>query len=234
VSVSASQTEIAVDRDGRLAAKPYGSGVSALAGHIGQTGPQLDVVELQADHLAAAGSRVVHEQEQRGVPAIVEAAPLGGVEQLPELVDGDDGHGRLRDTRRLHPLHWRAVDLVFLEGLAPELLERAELDRESRRLDLVTATGEVALDMLAADGAGRGGHYRGAQVTDQGVERDNGKKMPSIAGDEWRRGPRETVVSRIESMTLVVIDIDEATIYALRDGSGDGGLSAWRWNRRER
>jgi hypothetical protein len=48
--------------------------------------------------------------------------------------------------------------------------------------------------------------------------------MPSVAGDEWRRGPRETVVSRIESMTLVVIEIDEATIYALRDGSGDGGF----------
>jgi hypothetical protein len=25
-------------------------------------------------------------------------------------------------------------------------------------------------------------------------------------------------------MTLVVIEIDEATIYALRDGSGDGGF----------
>jgi hypothetical protein len=53
---------------------------------------------------------------------------------------------------------------------------------------------------------------------------DNGRKMPSTAGDEWRQGPRETVVSRIESMASVMIEIDEKTVYALRDGSGDGGF----------
>jgi hypothetical protein len=53
---------------------------------------------------------------------------------------------------------------------------------------------------------------------------DNGRKMLSIAGDEWRQAPRETVVSRIESMASVVIEIDEATVDALRDGSGDRGF----------
>jgi hypothetical protein len=42
--------------------------------------------------------------------------------------------------------------------------------------------------------------------------------------DEWRQGPREVIVSRIESMTSVVIEMDEATVDGLRDGSGDGGF----------
>jgi hypothetical protein len=35
-------------------------------------------------------------------------------------------------------------------------------------------------------------------------------------------------------MTLVVIQIDEATVYALRDGSGDGGFVRVKVDRRER
>jgi hypothetical protein len=47
--------------------------------------------------------------------------------------------------------------------------------------------------------------------------------MPS-GSDEWRQGPREAIVSRIESMTSVVIEMDEATVDGLRDGSGDRGF----------
>jgi len=36
--------------------------------------------------------------------------------------------------------------------------------------------------------------------------------------DKWRSGPREAVVSRIESMTSVVIEMDEATVDGLRSG----------------
>jgi Uma2 family endonuclease len=35
---------------------------------------------------------------------------------------------------------------------------------------------------------------------------------------EWRSGPREAIVSRIESMTSVVIELDEATVNGLRAG----------------
>jgi hypothetical protein len=34
--------------------------------------------------------------------------------------------------------------------------------------------------------------------------------------DEWRRGPRESVVGKIESMTSAVLELDDATIEGLR------------------
>ena len=34
--------------------------------------------------------------------------------------------------------------------------------------------------------------------------------------DEWRSGPRETIVSKIESMTSTVLELDESTIDGLR------------------
>ena len=43
--------------------------------------------------------------------------------------------------------------------------------------------------------------------------------------DERRQGPREAIVGRIESMTSVVIEMDEATVDGLRDSSGDGGVA---------
>ena len=44
--------------------------------------------------------------------------------------------------------------------------------------------------------------------------------------DEWRSGPRQAVVSRIESMTEVVIEMDDATIDGLRAATGHDGLLA--------
>ena len=43
--------------------------------------------------------------------------------------------------------------------------------------------------------------------------------------DERRQDPREVIVERIESMTSVVIEMDEATVDRLRDSSGDGGVA---------
>jgi hypothetical protein len=43
--------------------------------------------------------------------------------------------------------------------------------------------------------------------------------------DERRQDPREVIVGRIESMTSVVIEMDEATVVGLRDSSGDGGVA---------
>jgi hypothetical protein len=43
--------------------------------------------------------------------------------------------------------------------------------------------------------------------------------------DERRQGPREAIVGRIESMTSVVIETDEATVDGLCDSSGDGGVA---------
>ena len=43
--------------------------------------------------------------------------------------------------------------------------------------------------------------------------------------DERRQGPREAIVGRIESMTSVVIEMDEAAVDGLRDSSGDGGVA---------
>ena len=34
--------------------------------------------------------------------------------------------------------------------------------------------------------------------------------------EEWRRGPREAIVSRIESMTSIVLELDEATVNGMR------------------
>lgn len=34
--------------------------------------------------------------------------------------------------------------------------------------------------------------------------------------DEWRQGPREAILALIESITTVVIEIDEATLQGLR------------------
>jgi hypothetical protein len=101
---------------------------------------------------------------------VVKAAPLGGLEQLPELLNRDDRHRRFRDARRLHPLHWRVVDLAFLEGPAPELLKGSELDGKRRRLHLVAAQGEVRLDMLAPDATGHRGHPGRVDMADQRVE----------------------------------------------------------------
>jgi hypothetical protein len=58
--------------------------------------------------------------------------------------------------------------------------------------------------------------------------------MPFYGNDEWRQGPRNAILSRIESMTSVVIVMDEATVDALRDGSGDGVLFAVEVDRCER
>jgi hypothetical protein len=43
--------------------------------------------------------------------------------------------------------------------------------------------------------------------------------------DERRQGPRVAIVGRIESMTSVVIEMDEATVDGLRNSSGDGGVA---------
>ena len=36
--------------------------------------------------------------------------------------------------------------------------------------------------------------------------------------DEWRNGPRESVLGKIESMTAVVLELDEAIVDGLRSG----------------
>jgi hypothetical protein len=36
------------------------------------------------------------------------------------------------------------------------------------------------------------------------------------SSDEWRSGPRQAVVSKIQTMTTVVIEMDDATVAALR------------------
>jgi hypothetical protein len=38
------------------------------------------------------------------------------------------------------------------------------------------------------------------------------------------RGPREAIVSSVQSTTAVVIERDQVTVDGLRDGSGDGGF----------
>lgn len=37
--------------------------------------------------------------------------------------------------------------------------------------------------------------------------------------DEWRQGPRESIVSLIENYTEVVLEVDEVTLRGLRDAS---------------
>jgi hypothetical protein len=46
----------------------------------------------------------------------------------------------------------------------------------------------------------------------------------SYGSEEWRQGPREAIVSTIESMAAVVIEMDQVTVDGLRDGSGDRGF----------
>ena len=38
--------------------------------------------------------------------------------------------------------------------------------------------------------------------------------------DEWRQGPREAVVSRIENYTSIVLEVDDATLQGLRRPGG--------------
>jgi hypothetical protein len=52
---------------------------------------------------------------------------------------------------------------------------------------------------------------------------------------EWRQGPRDAIVGRIESMTSVVIEMDEATVDGLRDGRAETvALCPVEVDRRER
>jgi hypothetical protein len=46
----------------------------------------------------------------------------------------------------------------------------------------------------------------------------------SYGSDAWRQGQREAIVSTIESMAAVVIEIGQVTVDGLRNGSGDRGF----------
>lgn len=53
-----------------------------------------------------------------------------------------------------------------------------------------------------------------------GLEARDQEEDAFYRSDEWRSGPREAVISKIVSMTTVVIEMDEATIDGLRAAAG--------------
>jgi hypothetical protein len=44
----------------------------------------------------------------------------------------------------------------------------------------------------------------------------NRKEDAFYGSDDWRQGPREAIVSRIENYTSIVIEVDDATLQGLR------------------
>ena len=57
--------------------------------------------------------------------------------------------------------------------------------------------------------------------------------MQSVGANSGGRGVRDDREYDL-SMTAVVIELDEATVNGLRDGSGDGGVVRVEVDRRER
>jgi hypothetical protein len=53
----------------------------------------IDIGELQADQLRAAGASVEQQHHERGIAAGLEALALTDLEQPPQPIVGDHGHG---------------------------------------------------------------------------------------------------------------------------------------------
>jgi len=48
------------------------------------------------------------------------------------------------------------------------------------------------------------------------VDDMNRQEEAFYGSDEWKQGPREAIVSKIETYTSIVIEVDEATLQGLR------------------
>ena len=95
----------------------------------------------------------------------------------------------------LHPLHRRAVDLLLVERPLPELLERPELDRQRRGLDLRRAARRCTTRRARVGRSGAGRHPLRLEVPDQGIER--GEVDSASSSRPWsRRGGART--SRVD------------------------------------
>jgi hypothetical protein len=113
VLVTGASPQVAVQRQGGLAAERQRPLATALAKHQQHVQVEVEVGHPGTHQLGAAGSHVDQQQDQRGVAAVLEALALTGGQQSAQAVLGDDRDGLLGDDRRAQPGHRASVDLAF-------------------------------------------------------------------------------------------------------------------------
>jgi hypothetical protein len=115
--------EVAVERQGGLAAERQGPLPRTLADHPHDVVLEVEVLKAHAEQLGAARAGVQQHHQQRGVAAGVEVLAGADGEQDAQLRLAKDRDGHVGHGRRLHLRH-RSGDVLFLlqptvEGVQP-------------------------------------------------------------------------------------------------------------------
>jgi len=123
VLVAGAGAQVPVERLAGLVTEWQGPLPAALAEDQEHVEVQVDVGELEPNHLRPAGASVQQQHDQCGVAACLEAAASARGEQPLESSRRDDRHGFVGHDRRLHARHRVDVDLLLVDQPGVQDLE---------------------------------------------------------------------------------------------------------------
>jgi len=142
--------QIAAEREPGLLPEGQGVRTPPLADHMGDVLGEVEVGDGQPGDLRQPPAGVQQQPDDRRVPAVNERGALRRCQQRAELRLSEHRHRLLRNDRRPHPLHRRAVDLLLVQQPPHQLLQGPLHDVGRRRRPGVDQVRHVGLDVPAS------------------------------------------------------------------------------------